>query len=301
LKIIEWLNSLDTFSLETINNKFISSSQHESIDLILYIYEKHKKDIFKEKYWYSENNSNKKYYEVFNFLINNEKLNTNIIKYNNLIKEIYDKASYELYKNNYEYFLFFCKKNNTELAQWIYLQGNVKINIKNNIAFIWCIKNKNNELLRWIFNRNQIIIKFDINFHKDIIDRLYPSFCSLTDDFIFKVGICHISSMLKIIIDLLKSKKKYNIKFINCNNIEIKDHIGVIKTLYYQYKHYLLDIYLYSFREHYRENIDRKYINFNKHIEDFYKLSKFIEYNEKKEVVDEERLLPKKIKSKSII
>ena len=293
LKIIEWLNSLDTFSLETINNKFISSSQHESIDLILYIYEKHKKDIFKEKFLFNREkiDSNKKYYEVFNFLINNKRLlstarnnKINITKFNNLIKEVYHNASYDLYKNNNEYFLFFCKENNTELAQWIYLQGNVNININNNIAFIWCIKNKNNELLTWIFNRNQIIIKFDINFYKDIIDRLFPSFCNWSDDWIFKAGIDTISKILLIIIDLLKSKKKYNIKFINCNNIEIEDHIGVIKILYYQYKHYLLDIYLYNscFREHFRENIDQKYIDFNKHIEHFYKLSKFIEYNEEK-------------------
>ena len=309
LKIIEWLNSLDNFSLETINNKFISSSQHESIDLILYIYEKHKKDIFKEKFLFNREkiDSNKKYYEVFNFLINNKRLlstarnnKINITKFNNLIKEVYDNASYDLYKNNNEYFLFFCKENNTELAKWIYFQGNINLNINNNIALIWCIKNKNDELTQWIYNHSKIIIKIDINFHKDIIDRLNLSFCSWRRDELYKAGWDYIFRIMFIIIDLLKSQKIYNnIKFINDNNIEIKkkDHIGIIKILYYRYKHYLLDVYLYSLRELNLDKIDDRYTEFNEHGERFNKLCKLLEYYESKE----EEFQPTKNNYKRII
>jgi len=193
--------------------------------------------------------------DIFINLINNK----NKIDDDFIIKA-YDKS--DLYLNNTDYFIHFCKKDNIKLAQWIYdTNDNIDINSKNNLAYMWAIKNSNNELIQWIESKteNKIIIKFTNNFHIDIMNEFQKDFVNCNRyDYVQKYASKPVKECLDDIIKILE----LGVEFITENNKIIRNKENILIALHYKYKNYLIDNYINIDMNSYQHMNIEKYIKY---------------------------------------
>jgi len=101
-----------------------------------------------------------------------------------------------------------------------------------------CIKDKNSELAKWIYDDNEMIIKIDNNFHKNIFDNF------IRKEDIHRSGLhknCTriFRNIMLDIIEIFRSKKTYNkIRFIDNKN----KNFHMIRDIYNGLTNYIIEL-----------------------------------------------------------